>query len=355
MKLEDISFDLDDKNLFLVDNIKLKADAIRHSILPKLEIIANTTISLLNQVYRTDPLELSTIIKFPNFRKNRIKELAIDYIEAQAGLGPKRSRTLWTKVNKVNGEQPMILPFSLTYCLDELGLYFYFATNRYRLRLKDYSLFHSYHLNNKEIIELLMAESNVNFLSLYDDYKKFVLRPKSELFDAMITEGRWEFLIESKRFNYPIDSDDIMALVESFITFFPIYENYLNIAAGKLAVFDKNIDFLRDFLIKIGDPNIEEEIAESDISQYSKEHLLEIANNRIKVMPAMRWQVFQRDNWRCVACGRNSENGLILHIDHIIPRSKGGQDHLDNYQTLCETCNIGKSNRDQTNLRDRTN
>lgn len=353
MKLEDISFDLDDKNLFLVDDLKLKADAIRHSILPKLEVITNETVSLLNQVYRTDPLELSTIIKFPNFRKNRIKELAIDYTEAEAGIGPKRSRTLWTAVNRVNGEQPMILPFSVTYCLDELGLYFYFTTNRYRLKLKDYTLFHSFHLNNKEIIELLMAESNVSFLTFYDDYKKFVLRPKSELFNAMIAEGRWEFLIESKRFKYPINSDDIMALMDCFIIFFPIYENYLKIACKQPAVFDKNIDLLRDFLIEIRDPYIDEEIAESDISQYSKEQLLEFANNKIKVMPAMRWQVFQRDNWRCVACGRNSENGIILHIDHIIPRSKGGQDHLDNYQTLCETCNIGKGNRDQTNLRDR--
>ena len=40
MKLEDISFDLDDKTLFLVDDIKLKADDIRHSILPKLGLAA---------------------------------------------------------------------------------------------------------------------------------------------------------------------------------------------------------------------------------------------------------------------------------------------------------------------------
>ncbi|TDB62387.1 HNH endonuclease [Arundinibacter roseus] len=70
-------------------------------------------------------------------------------------------------------------------------------------------------------------------------------------------------------------------------------------------------------------------------------------------MPALRWQVFQRDNWKCLSCGRNSESGAILHVDHIIPRSKGGLNHLDNYQTLCETCNIGKSNKDSTNLRKR--
>ncbi|HKG68826.1 MAG TPA: HNH endonuclease, partial [Segetibacter sp.] len=78
-----------------------------------------------------------------------------------------------------------------------------------------------------------------------------------------------------------------------------------------------------------------------------------LADTKIHVMPALRWQVFQRDHWRCLSCGRTTEDGIILHVDHIIPRSKGGQDHLDNYQTLCEMCNIGKSNKDQTNLRNR--
>lgn len=76
-----------------------------------------------------------------------------------------------------------------------------------------------------------------------------------------------------------------------------------------------------------------------------------LAEQRVKVMPALRWQVFQRDNWKCCACGRVSAHGVILHVDHIIPRSKGGTDSLDNLQTLCSECNLGKSNRDSTNLR----
>ncbi|MBK6402708.1 MAG: HNH endonuclease [Rhodocyclaceae bacterium] len=68
-------------------------------------------------------------------------------------------------------------------------------------------------------------------------------------------------------------------------------------------------------------------------------------------MPAIRWQVFQRDSWKCVACGRTSHDDAILHVDHIVPQSLGGANSLDNYQTLCDTCNIGKSNRDATDLR----
>ncbi len=32
------------------------------------------------------------------------------------------------------------------------------------------------------------------------------------------------------------------------------------------------------------------------------------------------------------------------HIDHIKPWSKGGETVLENLQTLCATCNLGKSN-----------
>ena len=32
----------------------------------------------------------------------------------------------------------------------------------------------------------------------------------------------------------------------------------------------------------------------------------------------------------------------ILHVDHIIPWSQGGETVIDNLQTLCSDCNLGK-------------
>ena len=39
-----------------------------------------------------------------------------------------------------------------------------------------------------------------------------------------------------------------------------------------------------------------------------------------------------------------SEDDTLITIDHIIPKSKGGKDHIDNMQTMCKVCNESKGN-----------
>ncbi|MDP4007878.1 MAG: HNH endonuclease [Candidatus Peregrinibacteria bacterium] len=60
----------------------------------------------------------------------------------------------------------------------------------------------------------------------------------------------------------------------------------------------------------------------------------------------LRFKVLKRDNFSCVQCGaspaKNSET--ILHVDHIKPWSNGGETEILNLQTLCQNCNLGKSN-----------
>lgn len=64
----------------------------------------------------------------------------------------------------------------------------------------------------------------------------------------------------------------------------------------------------------------------------------------------MRFLVMKRDNFKCCMCGRSPATtpGLELHIDHIVPWSKGGETVIDNLQTLCSDCNLGKSNLSET-------
>lgn len=59
---------------------------------------------------------------------------------------------------------------------------------------------------------------------------------------------------------------------------------------------------------------------------------------------ALRYYVLKRDNFRCVACGASPAitTGVVLHIDHIHPWSRGGATIADNLRTLCQHCNLGK-------------
>lgn len=60
----------------------------------------------------------------------------------------------------------------------------------------------------------------------------------------------------------------------------------------------------------------------------------------------LRFEVLARDRFTCRFCGASpaKDPSVTLHIDHIVPWSKGGETTLINLQTLCSKCNLGKSN-----------
>lgn len=60
---------------------------------------------------------------------------------------------------------------------------------------------------------------------------------------------------------------------------------------------------------------------------------------------ATRRFVHARDHWRCQWCQRHWTE-VALEIDHIIPWSAGGGNHVGNLRTLCRDCNSQRSNFD---------
>ena len=64
--------------------------------------------------------------------------------------------------------------------------------------------------------------------------------------------------------------------------------------------------------------------------------------------PEQKEEIFKRDNYRCVICGRGPQNGYEIHADHIIPKDLGGKAEISNGQTLCSIHNFRKKNYKQT-------
>lgn len=60
----------------------------------------------------------------------------------------------------------------------------------------------------------------------------------------------------------------------------------------------------------------------------------------------MRFRILMRDGFTCQSCGASpvKNRGVELHVDHIIPWSKGGETIADNLETKCSQCNLGKGN-----------
>lgn len=66
-----------------------------------------------------------------------------------------------------------------------------------------------------------------------------------------------------------------------------------------------------------------------------------MATKRKSISKKVRFEVFKRDSFKCQYCGKASPD-VILHVDHLKPVSKGGENEIYNLITACSDCNGGK-------------
>lgn len=84
---------------------------------------------------------------------------------------------------------------------------------------------------------------------------------------------------------------------------------------------------------------LEEINFETTLSKYN-------SNNQRKLLtPKLKNKIKERDNYTCQLCGKYMPDEIGLHIDHIVPISKGGKTVESNLQVLCSRCNAEKSNK----------
>ena len=99
--------------------------------------------------------------------------------------------------------------------------------------------------------------------------------------------------------------------------------------------------FLGIVLWKAWGPNSEKDEAFVDVRLPISE-LKEGERKRIKASPDQVRRLVSSQEYECVTCGRRDVEDDEWHVDHIIPRSKGGADTEDNCQALCPSCNSRK-------------
>ena len=156
------------------------------------------------------------------------------------------------------------------------------------------------------------------------DTSRRVNVPSEELINAVIKlwtltlqkEGRRPFSSDLKKYKIPYSEDTYRRKFGSWKKALVLAYNSVDKKDGKT----------------VG----QEPIANKVAQEISK-------NKREEISIRRRFLVFKRDQFTCVLCGRSGV-GVKLEVDHKNPLSKGGNNTIDNLQTLCFECNRGKRN-----------
>ena len=121
----------------------------------------------------------------------------------------------------------------------------------------------------------------------------------------------------------------------------------LNSYARRFGGWRKALEAFVDFINSDAEVLTEDKCVEpntpKDVCNDSKKNAMHKTSRDINLR--LRFRVLQRDNFKCCACGASpaKDASVELHVDHILPWSKGGETVFENLQTLCSKCNLGKS------------
>ena len=110
---------------------------------------------------------------------------------------------------------------------------------------------------------------------------------------------------------------------------------------------ERSYDFTETTKPELPEPiyDVVQELSEGPCKAQKREKVTSRHKTSRNIDLRLRWKVINRDHFRCVVCGASpaKDPTIELQIDHIIPWSKGGETVIENLQTLCSKCNLGKS------------
>lgn len=118
------------------------------------------------------------------------------------------------------------------------------------------------------------------------------------------------------------------------------YRPYVTKYGGWRKALQKFIDFINS--------ESEDDQLDDLVEEEQKDTSIEVIKHKTKrnISDRLRFRILMRDGFTCKSCGRSpvKERGVELHVDHILPWSKGGETVTENLETKCKKCNLGKGN-----------
>jgi len=209
--------------------------------------------------------------------------------------------------------------------------------------------------------EELLADVNRVAIELKQDYLTINQYEKFGKFDASTPKrrlGSWSKVLERaglakirKQKNARIENEELFHNLEKVWTklgrqprmsemFEPLSQFSSGTYKKRFGTWMKALEDFVSFIDSEEGLSSQQKMDNSDFKVLTKHKTQRDVNWRL------RFLVMREDNFKCKNCGRSpaTDKDTVLHVDHIKAWANGGETTLENLQTLCSKCNIGKSN-----------
>jgi hypothetical protein len=336
INIQEVIFEERDTQIFNIPDTKTKLSTLQNYFFPRLEMLLRYTLDIVADVYDVNPYERMTFVYCPSHRE-KAKENK-DYGFVHIGVGGKRRRDRPLRITKRDGT-PFVLHVSyLTFKVLPNGtMHVDLLPFRQYIDAAHIAAVSALVKKHSEILLPLLSLAHISYNSFLS------------LHDSISPENKYISLF-SPKYYFPLTSRrGFDELIIAFVLLYALEESFIRIAEGEESELEKMLEQFKEWYVEMA--NIEDEIEEGEEEESLGFSEIPELDSYSFVRAGKWWAVLARDKWKCLSCGRSSrEDGVLLEVDHIIPRSKGGSDDMTNLQTLCKKCNIGKSNKDSTKL-----
>jgi hypothetical protein len=346
-----IRFEAKDAEIFRLPDIKTRLDTLQNDFFPRLEVLLRGTVDLIHEVYGVNPDERMTVTARPRHRREarRYFDSGVVYM----GLTGQRRADRPLIVRRRDGRAFSCPPSRLTYLVypeGELQVIFHPFS-----QLVDApflatiaALIHDHCAALAPLLALYhIAQTCVEdgvFVDLSEAFSPKAITRATPSQHLALASPSWHFPLDAHMLPWP-------QLQGAFVALYPLLEACTAMAEGEPHRLAERIDAFKQWYLQ----DIQQKHAEAEpepITPVPSESALPELDSYTLIRAGLWWAVLARDQWTCCSCGRSArQDGALLEVDHIVPRSRGGSDAMDNLQTLRRKCNQGKSNRDSTDLR----